>query len=255
VLTGHGDLISKMVAIADLQGDALLVAEVVADPGSSLPTSLTDADALAPLFPPADWDIADAFLNEFRAQELLVRSLGAQNAGAAMWVPGHPTLWNRFSNWWTMRFFQPQATVNLLARTDGQLRALAAMDPANAAQLKNWAREPQNIPAASWPKLTYNPVGRVLALIGKRALRDYPLRAFDGAAVQRLVHLGYEIRRQGIGDAEIPAFMAQHPEWAMHPGDARPFVWDPAARQLRILTLAPQRPDRRFAIAVAPGRE
>jgi hypothetical protein len=255
VLTGHGELISKMIAIAYLQGDALLVADLVADPAVSLPTSPTDADALAPLFPLADWDIADAFLGEFRSQELLMRSLGAQSASAAVWAPGHPTLWDRFTNWWTMRFFKPQATVNLFARMDSQLRSLAAVDPANTSRLQSWDPGSQYIPPASWARLTYNPVGRILATIGKPVMREYPLRASDGAALQRLVRLGYEIRRQRISDLQIPAFMAQHPEWATHPGDAHPFLWNPPALSLR--PLAPQTMQRRFAIAVwgAPTRD
>jgi hypothetical protein len=257
VLTGHGELISKMIAIAYLQGDALLVADVVADPAVSLPASPTDADALAPLFPLADWDIADAFLGEFRSQELLMRSLGAQSASAAVWAPGHPTLWDRFTSWWTMRFFKPQATVNLFARMDSQLRSLAAVDPANTARLQSWDPASQYIPPASWARLTYNPVGRILATIGKPVMREYPLRASDGAALQRLVRLGYEIRRQRISELQIPAFMAQHAEWATHPGDAHPFLWNPPARALSLRPLAPQTTPRRFAIAVwgAPTRD
>jgi hypothetical protein len=79
---------------------------------------------------------------------------------------------------------------------------------------------------------------------------DYPLRAWDVAALQRLVRAGYEIRRRQTPKADIAGFLSQHPEWATHPGDGRPFVWDPDALELRVQTIGEQPAGRRFSIRV-----
>ncbi|HEY7996071.1 MAG TPA: hypothetical protein VIE14_04355, partial [Steroidobacteraceae bacterium] len=186
----------------------------------------------------------------FRGQDLMLRSLGAQPAVTLGWDLPAPSPWGRFTNWWASRFFKPQATVNLFARLESQLSTLAAVEPANSARLRDWGAGSEAAFAPSWVRFSYNPVGKVHAAIAPPAMRTYPLRAFDGAALQRLVRLGYEIRRQGIADPEIPAFMAQHPEWATHPGDAHPFLWNPPTRVLSLRPLAPQSRERRFAIPV-----
>src|SRR5256885_12557297 len=60
--------------------------------------------------------------------------------------------------------------------------------------------------------LSYNPIGQILAAIPAQGLTGYAPRAWDGAALQRLVRLSYEIRRQGIEPAGIPAFLARRSE-------------------------------------------
>jgi hypothetical protein len=64
------------------------------------------------------------------------------------------------------------------------------------------------------------------------------------------VRLGYEIRRQRVDGAAIPAFLRMHPEWSTHPADGRPFLWDAKTSELRVQTVAKQQPGRRFSIRV-----
>jgi hypothetical protein len=246
VLTGHGDLISKMVAIVYLQGDYLLLADFIADAGAVVPTGPADGDALVPLFPLSDWNIADAFRFEFQGQDYMFRDLAARSSRGLISQDESP--WARISNWLGAPFYKLHATENLFAEGDGELIAVTPVDPINTPQIRKWAADPG--PGSSGVRLVYNPVGKILSTIWRPALEDYPLRAFDGAAFQRMVRLSYEIRRQRIPVADIPGFMREHPEWATHPGGGRPFRWDPNIRELRLQTLAHESPDRRFSILV-----
>jgi hypothetical protein len=99
-------------------------------------------------------------------------------------------------------------------------------------------------------RTVYNPIGKTLAALAEPGWSGYSARAWDGAAFQRLVRLSYEIRRQRIDAAGIPAFMRQHPEWSTHPSDGRSFAWDSAAKTLRVQTLGKETNGRVFFVHV-----
>jgi hypothetical protein len=157
--------------------------------------------------------------------------------------------WNRAENIAGAHFFKLHATENQFARQAARLIVSAAADPAAFAAK---SRQPLvSPPAGEWTVwLSYNPIGKTLAAIAAQALTGYAPRAWDGAALQRLVRLSYEIRRQGIEPAGIPGFLARHPEWSTHPGDGRPFLWDARNGELRIQTMGRQPAGRRFGIRI-----
>jgi hypothetical protein len=96
----------------------------------------------------------------------------------------------------------------------------------------------------------YNPIGKTLVAIGAPAYENYLLRPYDAAALQRLVRLSLEIRRQQVAASAIPGFMELHPEWSAHPASGQTFVWDPEAKEIAIRVIAKQPADRRFAVQV-----
>jgi hypothetical protein len=256
VLTGRGALISKMIAIAYLEGDYLVLADMIADPQAAVPLGAADADGVAPLFAPGDWNIGSAFAEEFRAEVATLEQLQRASLRGVS-VPeryaGDLLLqsWNRAENIAGAHFFKLHATENQFARNAARLIASAAADPA-AFTAKS--RQPLVSPPVSehpWTvSLSYNPIGKILAGIAAPGLADYAPRAWDGAALQRLVRLSYEIRRQGIETVGMPAFLARHPEWSTHPGDGRPFLWDAKNGELRIQTMGRQQAGRRFSIRI-----
>jgi hypothetical protein len=88
VRTGRGALISKMIAIAYLQGDYLVLADMIADSRAAVPMGPADADVVAPLFALGDRNIGSAFSEEFRAQA--VRRQGIEPAGIPAFLARHP---------------------------------------------------------------------------------------------------------------------------------------------------------------------
>ncbi|HXY76757.1 MAG TPA: hypothetical protein VEH54_07590 [Steroidobacteraceae bacterium] len=252
VLTGQGGLLSKMLAVANLHSDSLVAGDMIADAGSEVPLDEAYADLIAPIFKPRDWDIGNAFAQEFRTQASLIRQIYAESAGG--WgAAEHPDgsaqpRWSRIENEIVARFFKLQATENLFALTTTRLITAAAMDPANF-------HKRISVRQALWREgFLYNPIGKALARVALPDVGNYSPRAWDGAALQRLVRAGYEIRSAHIDPAQIPAFLAQHPEWSTHPADGRPFLWDPATHELRVQTVAVQSSSpRRFGIPIWQG--
>lgn len=251
VLTAGGALPSKMLSIAYLQSDYLLLADLIAD-SQALPGGEPEADFLVPVFDLKDWDIGSAFAAEYRmtasalrrTDELSSSTLGAdgaQHGGFRTWL-------TRTENRITGHFLKINATENLFARQTAR-QMLAAADPGKSRESTReaWLLEDQSV----WTlPLSYNPVGKVLAAVATPAYDNYPRRAWDAAALQRLVRVGYEIRRRRIDAAGIPGFLQGHPEWSTHPADGRPFLWTARTGELRVQTLARYPTGRRFGIRV-----
>jgi hypothetical protein len=239
MLTGEGGMISKVLPVSYLHADYLVLADAIADPAFALPAA-QDANEIAPLFELSAWDIGKVFPVEHR---FVVKSL---TSAAEEEQAKHNKI----------RLFQLNATTNLQAAHFAALMKLAAPDPKHYAALlaleQEYRREYGYLAFAH----LYNPAGHILDLIAAPAWYDYLPWAWDGAAFQRLVRLGYEIRRQGVSPDAIAAFMKAHPEIATHPGDGRPFEYDAAKHEVRMHPLARKPPEkRRYAIPVwqAPG--
>jgi hypothetical protein len=259
VLTAQGALLWKMLAVAYLESDELLLADLIADGRAELPLGAAGANDLAGQFDLRDFDLGSAFAAEFRIMASVLRQ--SDDLAPTAWRadgPVHAELhgWlNRAGNRMTGHFFKLNATENLIARQTAR-QMVAASDPVKFRQAmrapRGWLPEGKSV----WSlPLSYNPVGRVLAAVATPAYDSYPPRAWDAAALQRLVQAGYEIRRRRLKAAEIPAFLREHPEVATHPADGRPFLWDGKAFELSVQTMAQHPPGRRFSIRVwqAPG--
>ena len=113
--------------------------------------------------------------------------------------------------------------------------------------------------SAAWPidggsrwllPLSYNPLGKALTAVVTQPYRHYPPRAWDQAALQRLVRLGYEVRQHQVAPADLAAFLRAQPQWSTHPADGRPFLWDSVTGELRVQTLSRHPPGWRFSIRI-----
>jgi len=244
VLTGEGTLLWKMLAIAFLQSNYLLLADLVADPGVELAPGEQYAESLVPLFDAGDFDLGRAFAAEFRVQVATLRSPDTEARRSA------PGWLERAGSRMTDHFLKLNATENLLAAETGRWMTAAA-DPAKFYQMNplaaGWSNE---LPRVWLLPLSYNPLGKLLAAIVTQPYRYYPPRAWDEEALQRLVRLGYEIRQHRVARADLAAFLRAHPQWSTHPADGRPFLWDAGTGELRVQTLSQHPPGWRFSIRI-----
>lgn len=245
MLGGEGTLISKMIAVAYLQNDYLVFSDMIADPNIPIP------DNIASFLPePAlsEWNIGKVFASEFRFHSFFYRQNEALSGSG--WEPpdSSDSLVRRWFNRW---FFKFNATENLDARVMNQIAGFAAIDPttftARRIRYTKWASETADFLRI---RSIYNPIGKILVASGAPAYADYPLRPYDAAALQRLVRLSLEIRRQQISPSAIPAFMKVHPEWSTHPADGGSFGWNPTTGDIAIHTVAKQATDRRFSVQI-----
>jgi len=249
-LTGSGSLISKMLAVAYLQGDYALLADIIADSKLDLEDASPKIQSTLELSED-DWKIGKIVAFEYRISDFMWDELRVTK-GKRLLVDSasEETWWERSFDRISSLFIKINATQNLQARLATQQQKMADADPAkffvarDAYQL--WLRD--NLEFRM--HYIYNPFGKILIGIATSPYENYYLRAFDGAAFQRLARLGYEIRSRKIEDKAIPLFIQKHPEWASHPVDGRPFIWDEKKREIVVQTLGEQPKDRRFSIRV-----
>ena len=251
MVQGDGTLLSKMVAAASLHRDLLVLADLVTDPISDMMLFEGKQTVVLTPFPIKDWSIGNAFGAEFRAMVPLYGQMTSATWATTGTDEVRVTWWQKLGIAFQMHFFKINATENLNARQMVQLTKLAVSDPHKFSvareEYRSWLRENESLYS---PSVLFNPVGKILVSIAEPPYEEYPLRAYDVAAFQRLVYLTYQIRRQGIEMREIPAFLIQHPEWSTHPVNGTPFRWNPQSQELIIDPVGPNPVGRRFSVAV-----
>jgi len=251
-LTGSGSLISKMLAVAYLQGDYALLADIVADSTLDLEGSSLEIRSAVELSDEDDWKIGKLFAFEYRITAFFLNQMRV--AKGKRLLADFPSegrgWWERFLDQVSFLFIKINATQNLQARVTARLQKMAGANPREFFVARdtyhNWFRDNVEFGVHYF----YNPIGKFMMGIASDAYENYYLRAYDGAAFQRLVRLGYEIRNQKVEDKAVPSFMQRNPQWASHPVDGRTFVWDEKKREIVVQTLGQQPEGRRFSIPV-----
>jgi len=254
MLVGNGGLISKMLAIASLHGDYVLLGDMIADPNIDLAPLSAEIEGTLLQVGMDDWKLRNVFANEFRISVSMYEQL--KSARTSAFRPGS-TPEGEDPGWWEMPWARVQdyllkvhATENISALAMIELQKAAEAEPRELLAAQETFHRWSDRNLRFWPSLLYNPLGKTLVSVGVSAYDAYPLRAYDVAAYARGVHLAYEIRKQRVPASDIPAFSRRHPEWATHPVNGEPFAWDPEARELRIRTMGKSYADRRFSIPV-----
>jgi hypothetical protein len=246
VLQGDGTLLSKMVAVASLHGDLILMADLIADPSTD-PSSLDDAlDSIFFAFDPKDYRIGNAFVAELRVTAALYKSISFANEYA---VSPAPSWWQRAWNAVQAHFFKANATENIGAAHAAQWATLGDSEPSqfylNRERYREWLK---NYGPHLSPASLYNPIGKILVALAGSQNDSYLLRVYDVAAYQRLVYLVFQLKRQHIATADVPAFLKAHPEWSTHPVDGKPFSWNAQLSELAVNTLSEHPKDQRFSV-------
>lgn len=250
MLVGHGGIVSKFVAMYSLHGNYGLLADIIADPRIDLSAHMREIEAMLAHVAPEDWKIAGALDHEFRVMGAVLDDVEREYADPSPEPPAPGK-----ARWWHVlpgsrsNYFRLNATKNLGARYMHEVRRFAEADAASHSAaldtLRRW-RQQHLAPGIGY---FHNPLGKYLLSVGAPTYDEYPLRAHEIAGFQRLVKLSFEIRKQGIADDAIPAFIRQH-AWAAHPVSGTPFAWDAVGRELVMAPMSKHHKKRRFRIPV-----
>jgi hypothetical protein len=248
VLKGEGTLISKMVAVASLHADLILVADLITDPKIDLRPLGDVLEAMLSPFDLKDYRIGNAFTAEFRGTAALYKTITASNEYAR--TTSRSLGWlERSWNACQTHFFKINATENMSAALAARWSELADSEPSqfarNRDRFRGWLKE--NEPHFS-PAFLYNPIGKILVGLARSQNDDYPMRAYDVAAYQRLIFLLCQLGRQHIAAPDVASFLLAHPEWSAHPLDDKPFRWNAQSGELAVGTLADHPQDQRFSV-------
>lgn len=251
MLQGEGALVSKMIATAYLHADFILLADMIEDRGVPLNQIQESAASLLEPWPVDSWKIGKVFSTEYRRWSAELTD-SSEDPEHFLDGPSISPVWlQRRSTDFGRPFVKPNATRNLQLRILEPLIAAADGDPArypeNARAYLDWY---ERLPSKTFPAILYNPIGKSLLYLGGPGSLDYPLRAYDVAAFQRLVVLSYQLRAQSIAPADVPGFMAAHPEWSTHPVERVPFAWNAQSAEIRVIPRAKTQPGRRFGIRI-----
>jgi len=249
-LAASESLVSKMVAVANLQGDLAMLSDIIAEPKLDFAGCSSEIAAALDLVPESAWNTGSVYVHEYRLSAFMWDQARATGGPLPLLFPGEARWWERLFDRFATPALKVNATQNLLAEEVAQRQRMGNAAPEAFLAARDAYRSWHERRFAFGPGYVYNPAGKVLAGTGWALYDGYALRAYDGAAFLRLVRLGYEIRSRKIADKAIPAFMRQHPEWASHPVDGRFFLWDGQKREIAMQTLGDQPRDRRFAISV-----
>jgi hypothetical protein len=273
ILSGTGGITSKIVASRMIRGDLLIVADMIADSASPLPEPSAIGSDLVDVFPIRDWNIGSAFLAltreratsfPFDSESWDVHEAPGEQSGPVKRAVQFASL--RLQQ----HFFKHGATLNLLARLNAEQVLLASADPStfdlSERSYRDWCERNLGISStfllfdpAGWfvdrsraapPSFLYNPLGKALVSIGSPSESGFIRAVYDDAALQRLVRLGYEIRRQRVASELIPTFMRDHPEWSTHPVGNQPFVWNAGDRTIAVVTVSRFAANKRYWIKV-----
>src|SRR5258708_20193191 len=231
-LTGGGELISKMVAVAYLQGDYALLSDIVADGKLDLEDASLEIRSALELSE-GDWKIGSSFPFEYRSNASIWDQIRAAKDKPWGDSPSDERgWWGRFSDQITWPFFKINATQNLDAKIKTHLQKLADADPAEffvaRDAYRTWVRS--NIEFGL--HYVYNPLGKIAMYVAAHTYENYSFPSSDVPAFHLPLRLRHALRNQKVEDKAVPSFMQRNPQWASHPVHGRPFLWDEKKREI-----------------------
>ena len=246
VLKGDGTLISKMLSVAFLHGDMILLTDLLTDPSFDSSPLEDFLDPMLLPIDPRDFSIGNAFDAEFRSTAPVYRAITAANEMA---YSAHLGWWSGVWNAFQAHFFKLNATENMNAEIAARWVAVGNSQPSEFQQARQAQREwlDKEAPHLSL-NYVYNPIGKILISLTGLHLDDYSLRAYDVAACQRLVYLVFQLKREHIATSDVGAFMTAHPDWSTHPVDGKPFRWNAEAGEIAVNTLGENPKGQRFSV-------
>ncbi len=240
-LVAARSLISKMVWLAALQRDYVLLADLLRAHPTHLQPYMREVQVLLQPLSVAERDMRPVLRQEFQWMAKVVRYSAHQ-----AWFGGtsEPGWLKHLPAFVAARLFLPNATLNRcyqLEQLDEQLaqvgsREFMAQQSQVAAQQGHWLQP-------SWRDY-YNPAGWEMLRLIRVDYRGYLRRPWEFDMWLRLLQLQVQARQQGVAERQMGAWVAVQPLRDMFQ-DA-PVQWDERRRELYVPLAHPAMPYGRF---------
>lgn len=235
-LAGAQTLIGKMVTLAALQRDYVLLADLVREKPAEMVAQQTRVRALLTPINTAERDMLPAIRHEFRMLSNALRSfkydlLREEWGQPAVWIDAirAPLMENLLLR---------NASINRLYQLEQADEALAQAAPQSFALKQAEAQALMiQLSEVDW-RYFYNPVGKWLVDLSRADYHRYILRPLELDAFIRLLTLQQQVTAQNITDADIPQFLTSKVATLPNPFNGQAVGWDATRRELYIPTEA-----------------
>lgn len=223
-------LVDKLVASRAYSAHLLFASELIRD----LPTldgpSLESIESIVRPLQDAEISLAGPFVSEFRMQ-------------AALWGrisdPDDPMVRRDFpssQSWWYRLLVKKNETT---LRSLADLEAILAIEKKGCVDVKAAVEKVEAAPPPSgsglrWYEWGYNPIGRLMhaSMDNSRQYTQYLGRQCNLVALQGMVGLQLELRRNGATPDSTPAQLKSLADRFKDPNTGRPYMYDEKAQTL-----------------------
>lgn len=233
-IAGAQTLIGKMVTLAALQRDYVMLADLVREKPSEMAAYKTQVRALLTPLSPVEHDMLPAIRHEFR---MLSNSLRSFKYDLLREEWGQPAVWIDTIRAPLMEnLLLRNASINRLYQFEQADEALARALPLHFAQKQAEAQAlAMQLSDVDWRYL-YNPVGKWLVDLSRADYHRYIIRPFELNAFIQLLALQQQITEQNIADADIAQFLTSKVATSPNPFTGQAVGWDASRRELFIPT-------------------
>lgn len=230
ILEQSRSLISRMVAVATIHGNAQLISEIATTFPLDGQTLAIAIDTVRPLAASGS-DLGKVFRYEFAYGMHIfahASTYSNQPCPSELWLD---CLLQRLVD---SLLLKPNATINLHYETYRNATALNRL-PAPAFIETVRSRRADKQSQSDWPwswHFAYNPVGKIFASMAGNLHDSFTGRIHNLDGFLRLVSLQIAIKQAAIRDADIPEFLGRTRPELRNPYTGEPMQWDRQSRAL-----------------------
>jgi hypothetical protein len=229
-LAGSQTLIGKMVALAALQRDYVLLADLMREQPSLMAGQGVQVRALLQPLTENEQSLLPAVRHEFRMSVGLIQHFHFRDVQADLGRT--PTWFDAVRAPVIEHFLLPNASINQLYQLEQADELLAHAASGDFQRIFDQSIAVTNQLAEQHWRDVYNPVGKWLIALSRGDYSRYLRRPLEMNAFVHLLTLQQDIIDQHISDKAIPAFLAAHS--LRNPFDGQAVEWDAPRHELFI---------------------
>lgn len=224
-------LIEKMIAIARVRRNVQLLSEIIASRSLNGKDINIAREILTPLSG-SELDFQKVFRSEFAFTKNIIEN-------TSDWGEQDDT-WSESSPWYFLArpLFKTNATINLMYERHRDLAALAQLPPDRLMKqlVLEESKSDSGAQRINW-HFVYNPMGKLLADMGRAPYIEYLGRTQNLGALIRLVTLQLFAKERGVSDSQMQSYLAQTEAGLMNPYTGEPARWDAQNRSLYFMCM------------------